>query len=459
MINVRIRSNFGSRIFYSSRSLSCTFQSLASHKLLLFRCAIQSIASHRRLLFRCASQSLASRRRRSTTMSLSKPVGMHACSCMPSRLAVRALWRFRTNGLAIDPENPEHVNAYQVLRKNTGTKGAVNGKTLLAYVNSLTPPGEHGAQSYVKYWGVPKANFAGGLLPTYLLPSMHTPASLEEAGVLAYGSIDHDQFYVIDKSVDRTRLGSNLRTFKFFTGSTTTLNTRQAGNRYTGSTTGLQSHNQPAAANPQIIITAPDAPTHHPVALPPHAAPVSQPHAASSSSQPQAANTRRTLKLRCTDDDGAVDEPPAKTRKRRLAETMAVLRASIASAAEDKKWHSSSAWANNTVTFYVNEIITVMQTLAQEAHAAGQSPAASLLLIDKVWNFIASQLQEHAHFKDLCHFQDIFDKFSAMGATPTGTIKILVKMIAAKATCVCVCQCVCVWVMTLRLLTSQTSIS
>ena len=367
-------------------------------------------------------------------MSLSKPVGMQALSTVSTTrgLAVRALWRFRTNGLAIDPENPEHVKAYQVLRKNTVTKGAVNGKTLLAYVNNATPSVSHGAQSYVKYWGVPKANFAGGLLPTDLLPSMHTPASLEEAGVLAYGSIDHDQFYVIDKSVDRTRLGSNLRTFKFFTGSTTTLNTR-----------GLQSHNQPAAANPQIIITAPDAPTHHPVALPPHAAPVSQPHAASSSSQPQAANTRRTLKLRCTDDDGAVDEPPAKTRKRRLAETMAVLRASIASAAEDKKWHSSSAWANNTVTFYVNEIITVIQTLAHETHAAGQSPAASLLLIDKVWNFIASQLQEHAHFKDLCHFQDIFDKFSAMGATPTGTIKILVKMIAAKATRVCVSVCVC----------------
>ena len=211
-------------------------------------------------------------------MSLSKPAGMQTLSTVSNTrgLAVLALRRFRNNGLMVDPENPEHIKAYLVLRQ---TQGAVNGKTLLAYVNSATPSVNHGAQSYVKYYVVPKTNFAGGLLPTDLLPSMHTPEMLEEAEVLADGSIDHDQFYVIDKSVDRARLGANLRTLKFFTGSTTTLNTR-----------GLQSHSQPQAANPQISITAP-------VAIPPHAAPVSQPQAASSSSQPQAANTRRTLKL------------------------------------------------------------------------------------------------------------------------------------------------------------------
>ena len=68
-----------------------------------------------------------------------------------SVLAVLALRRFKANGLAIDPENPEHVKAYQVLRKNTVLKAAVNGKTLLAYVNNATPPVSHGAQSYVKY--------------------------------------------------------------------------------------------------------------------------------------------------------------------------------------------------------------------------------------------------------------------------------------------------------------------
>jgi len=364
-------------------------------------------------------------------MSLSKPAGMQTLSTVSNTrgLAVLALRRFRNNGLMVDPENPEHIKAYLVLRQ---TQGAVNGKTLLAYVNSATPSVNHGAQSYVKYYVVPKTNFAGGLLPTDLLPSMHTPEMLEEAEVLADGSIDHAQFYVIDKIADRTRLGAGLRTIKFFTGSTTTLNTR-----------GMQSHSQPQAANPQISITAP-------VAIPPPAAPASQLQAASSSNQgshsgaPTACNTRRLLQLRGTDDEDAVDEPPAKKRKRKLADTMLVLRGSISSAAEEKKWHSDSAWVTNTVSFYVNEIIAAMQTLASEAHAAGESPAKVLLLIDKVWSFIASQLLSHAQFKDLCHFKDIFDKFSGMGATPTGTIKILVKMIAAKATCVCVSVCVCV---------------
>ena len=52
-------------------------------------------------------------------------------------------------------------------------------------------------------------------------------------------------------------------------------------------------------------------------------------------------------------------------------------------------------------------------------------------MVDKVANFLSAQLQKHANCVDLRHFKDIFEKFRVMGATSTGAIKIIVKLIAA----------------------------
>jgi hypothetical protein len=145
----------------------------------------------------------------------------------------------------------------------------------------------------------------------------------------------------------------------------------------------------------------------------------------------------KSLKRRCADDDDddAVDtEQPANKRMRNLRDTMAGLRKSITTAAADNKWHNASPWAQDTVAFHAGELIAVMQTIVQDAQTAGQQQGVALAVIDKVANFITIQLVQHAQCTDLRHFHHIFEKFSAMGATSTGIIKIIEKLIAAKDT-------------------------
>ena len=110
--------------------------------------------------------------------------------------AVNALRRYRNNGVALEPDNPAHISAYQVMRQ---TMARVDAKKLLQYINNANVSISHGGECYQKFWGVPKENFAGGLPPA-LAKHVYSPDFMATAEMLASGgSIDHDNYYVVDK--------------------------------------------------------------------------------------------------------------------------------------------------------------------------------------------------------------------------------------------------------------------
>ena len=91
--------------------------------------------------------------------------------------AKRALQRFRNNGHLLDPDNEDHVTAYLVTSQ---PMGRVTPRKIRLYLKASEQHMEHGSQSYMKYWCVPKANFPDGL-PSDVAGFAQSPADLTEA--------------------------------------------------------------------------------------------------------------------------------------------------------------------------------------------------------------------------------------------------------------------------------------
>ena len=147
--------------------------------------------------------------------------------------AAKALSRYRNKGFDMfDPQSPHQCRLYLQLRT---TKARPDATTFLKFMNSSKQHLTMGARAETKYWGVPKFNFPDGL------PEDIERAIVDEdklAEVEAQGGdmkIDPNTYYVIDKIIDRQRLGMNVLTLKFDTGGTTTVATSSLNDNYAGS--------------------------------------------------------------------------------------------------------------------------------------------------------------------------------------------------------------------------------
>ena len=137
--------------------------------------------------------------------------------------AVRALKRFTNAGVSgIDSSKQEHVNAYLTLR---ATVGRVDGNRLKSYLENKTTDVHHGARSKLEFWAVPKINFTEPL-PEDIRNALVDPDDLSEAEIMGGGTVDHDEYWIVDHYVPRHLLKKNVRTLTFFSGSLTKLGTK-----------------------------------------------------------------------------------------------------------------------------------------------------------------------------------------------------------------------------------------
>ena len=92
----------------------------------------------------------------------------------------------------------------------------------LNFLNSKESNVVIGASAETKHWAVPKANFPAGL-PQDIEDAIVDEEQLAELEAMGGDStrIDPNTYYVIDKVIDRKRLGKGVVTLKFFTGGNT----------------------------------------------------------------------------------------------------------------------------------------------------------------------------------------------------------------------------------------------
>ena len=74
--------------------------------------------------------------------------------------AKAALKGYETDGYALDPENPAHINAYLALRPSSNR---VKPHQLVNYMRSLDSSITNGDEGGFPFWAVPIANFPDGV--------------------------------------------------------------------------------------------------------------------------------------------------------------------------------------------------------------------------------------------------------------------------------------------------------
>ncbi len=315
----------------------------------------------------------------------------------------------------LDATNPEHIEGYRIRRQ---TMMRVPPEKLQSYLSSRESKMGHGSQDILDYWGVPKTNFPNGL-PGDIRAALVTPESLSNAEMIGKGKVDTENYYVVDQVIPRERLKAGVRIFRFFAGATTTM----------------VLNSQPQAAN------EPPAPHVEPPALtntPASAAP--QPQAGA---LPPVTDRPRQPPKREGSDPSDHEEPAAK-RRRQLGELISDLRKSIEAASKKGKWYSASPWCNDSVAFFVQELMKVLSNVVAEGSVGTGGPAATgaaepaaatgpsegtTKLLSRAYRFLADTFMQFPVFRELQHFKDVFPSLEEKGAPATGSGK-LVELLA-----------------------------
>ena len=121
----------------------------------------------------------------------------------------RSLLRWKSQGFPLDPDNPDHCEAYRTVKNNSLARVSAQSVVLALETGKRLASG--GVSCELNVYGVPVVNFPLGL-----------PADLKEFSKLADdlemftgANVDLSSYYLLDCSVARQRLGLNVTTFTF----------------------------------------------------------------------------------------------------------------------------------------------------------------------------------------------------------------------------------------------------
>ena len=120
-----------------------------------------------------------------------------------------ALANFRRRNFSVDPEDPDHQQAYMTLRD---THGRVNGRMLVNFLNTRQQQVSSGQRNVMYYWAVPRCNFPRGLPPAIAAAEVSADNARHVKG------FSPDQVWLIDQSTPRTDLGLDVWIAKRFVG-------------------------------------------------------------------------------------------------------------------------------------------------------------------------------------------------------------------------------------------------
>ena len=117
-----------------------------------------------------------------------------------------SLLRWKSQGFPLDPDNPDHCEAYRIVKNNSLAR--VSAKSVVLALETGKRLASGGVSCELNVYGVPVVNFPLGL-----------PADLKEFSKLADdlemftgANVDLSSQYLLDCSVARQRLGLNVTT-------------------------------------------------------------------------------------------------------------------------------------------------------------------------------------------------------------------------------------------------------
>ena len=123
---------------------------------------------------------------------------MLRCSDQTARAA---LLGFKRQLYEVDPDNPEHIDAYKELRLKFHRVIPAN---LVKFIVGRKTDATSGEGGKVTYWVAPHSNFPSGL-PTKIAEAENTTDFL--SGDV---TVDRNEYYVIDQCVPQTQLGKGV---------------------------------------------------------------------------------------------------------------------------------------------------------------------------------------------------------------------------------------------------------
>ena len=321
--------------------------------------------------------------------------------------AAKALQRYRGQGYNMfDDKDAQQCRLYLQMRL---TNPRASAEKFLRFMKDAKQDITMGAQAETKYWGVPKHNFPHGP-PEDIASAIvdeNTLAEMEaQSGDL---KIDTNAYFVVDKVIDRHRLGMGVVTLKFYTGGTTTaslasLSDKHDSDPHAASSGGLSR----AAAAGALPMAAPQCLP----ALTSGALPTAAP-------SPSPKRTHRQIS-----DPPSPKEDPAMKRRNMLSATMTELRDNLKDAAELDHWLHLSDWDQTSVAYYTTDLLQVLEKLIEEYERRGDGGKAKPL-IENALNFFCRLFTRRRCFVQLGSFRDAFQKFATMGAEPTGEFVLL----------------------------------
>ena len=324
-----------------------------------------------------------------------------------------ALRRWQREGKKnLDPDNDVHVQAYNQLRM---LGPSVTAKKLVAFLKNAKSAMSVGTTTEEAYWLVPKINFPSGLPPD-INDCVVDPNALESSQLRAeeggtVTAVDSDNFWVVDKAIDRSILGKGTYTLKFWGSNHTKCNLNPSGS--SDAISGAH------AINKQLPNAVPEPPIEI-IMTKPQAAIPGQPQAAI---VPNTAivpmdNSSRELP-RCPSD--ASEDPIDKCAKRRktLTDTLTKLRSDVKDAAAKHMWWSDNTWNNDTVAVLMGDLLEVIKEIVEDKkNTAGIKGVDALL--NKVTVFLQDIFCSKPMFEHVHHFQYVFPKLQKMGGEMTG---------------------------------------
>ena len=278
-----------------------------------------------------------------------------------------------------DPDDPDQIEAYLELRRNTKRVGP---ETFIAYYKKRVKKVSNGEQVSLELWAVPKTNFPKGLPPKILEAYVAEDSEILDGQTI---SVDREKYYLVDKMIDRNQLGKGVWTAQSYMG--------------IGSSCAVTGPGTDAMrALPDGVVDA-DADAES-----------SDDDAPLRPATGGGPATNRGLGLALLGAPAAVENPELKKAKTQLG-TLRALRVNITKAADAGVWvHKSNSLNPNSVLFWVEQTLLALQELGQDPQGKMRVDAIAVGFRTFLVNFVYAA----DCYPEWCNFKGVLPRLESL---------------------------------------------
>ena len=301
-----------------------------------------------------------------------------------ARIALRG---FKRNNFDLDPDNEEHVKAYQEMRN---TKKRVTAPILMKYLESRMSTLDVSERVTENFWAVPKQNFQKGL------PQRIADARIDVSGWIKL-QVDKEAYYIIDQCIPRDLLGKGVSTVSRF---------------MTANTQGILEGGEPNTAIAPSTGGASSGGAS------------SSPQAPTDGQSPESAAGEAILRFAPRDGSPESGESAEVRKVRTQMKTLKMLRGNILQAKADGVWAQGPSTCRlkaHSVFFWVSQTVQALEELEKDKP---RDKVVKTIAI-KFTSFLIDLAMNSSCYPDWCAFTGIFPKLLKLTGDEDDAAKLL----------------------------------